>query len=118
MIILLFAFAIATFIFTILGGLFAYRRQDKLHLIIGFSAGVLITAAFLNILPEAHELRGGDQAALKVILLAAIGGFLIFHLIERISIMPVCRQGKCENILHLSRAGRLAAASFVFRSLL
>lgn len=118
MIILLFGFAIATFIFTILGGLFAYRRQDKLHLIIGFSAGVLITAAFLNILPEAYELRGGDQAALKVILLAAIGGFLFFHLIERISIMPVCRQGKCENILHVSRAGRLAAASLVFHSLL
>ncbi len=115
MTILLFAFAIATFLFTILGGIFAYRTQDKLHLIIGFSGGVLITAAFLDILPEAFDLRGGD---IKIILLAAIVGFLIYHLIERLSILTSCQDGKCENVLHSHRAGRLAAASLVFHSLL
>src|SRR3990170_2949840 len=100
MLYLLFIFAIATFIFTILGGLFAYRTQDKLHLIIGFSAGVLIMAAFLDILPEAYHLRGDSEGGLNMILLAAIVGFLIFHIIERLSILPACQQGKCENVLH------------------
>ena len=78
---LLFGFAIATFIFTLMGGFFAYRAQDKLHLIISFSAGVLITAAFLDLLPEAFNLHDGGDAGLKLILLAAIGGFLAFHLV-------------------------------------
>lgn len=118
MLILLFLFAIATFVFTILGGFFAYRAQDKLHLIIGFSAGVLITAAFLDILPESFHLRGEGEGSLNVILLAAISGFLLFHIIERISILPTCQSGKCENVLHSHRVGRLAAASLVFHSLL
>ena len=117
MIILLFAFALATFIFTLLGGFLAYRMQDKLHLVISFSAGVLITAAFLYILPEAYELQGGGES-LKIILLSAIGGFFVFHVIERLSILPSCQQGKCENVLHFHHAGRLAAASLVFHSLL
>lgn len=116
--ILLFGLAIATFIFTLLGGFFAYRSQDKLHLIIGFSAGVLITAAFLDLLPEAFDLHNGGAAGLKIILLAAIGGFLIFHLIERLGVIANCRNQDCRNILHLHSVGRLSAASLVFHSLL
>lgn len=118
MIILLFGFALATFIFTILGGFFAYRAQDKLHLVISFSAGVLITAAFLDILPESFELRGGGEGDLKIILLAAIVGFLLFHLFERLSVLTSCKKGECENSLHSHQGGRLAAASLVFHSLL
>src|SRR3990167_3344866 len=116
MILLLFIFAIATFIFTLLGGYFAYKYQDKLHLVIGFSAGVLITAAFLDILPESINLVG--ESRIETILLATIGGFLIFHIIERLSILPTCSAGQCENVLHSHRAGRLSAASLVFHSLL
>jgi ZIP family zinc transporter len=118
MLILLFTFALATFIFTILGGFFAYRSQDKLHLIISFSAGVLITAAFLDLLPEAFGLRGGGEAGLKLILLSAIAGFLVFHLVERLGIIANCRNQDCRNILHLHSVGRLSAASLIFHSLL
>ncbi len=118
LIILLFAFSLATFIFTILGGFFAYRSQDKLHLIISFSAGVLITAAFLDLLPEAFGLRNGGEPGLKLILLAAIGGFLVFHLIERLGVIANCRNQECRNILHFHSVGRLSAASLVFHSLL
>lgn len=117
-VLLLFSFAIATFVFTILGGLFAYRAQDKLHLIISFSAGVLITAAFLDLLPEAFGLRGGGEAGLKLILLSAIAGFLVFHLVERLGVIANCRNKDCRNILHLHSVGRLSAASLVFHSLL
>lgn len=114
MTLLLFIFALATFIFTILGGIFAYRSQDKLHLVISFSAGVLITAAFLDILPDALTMSGNN----KIILLAAVIGFIVYHVIERVSVLPTCQDGQCENVLHHRRAGRLAAASLVFHSLL
>ncbi len=115
-IILLFSFAALTFIFTILGGFFAFQKKDKLHLVIGFSAGILLTAAFLDILPEAFELGAGTE--LNIVLLWAIIGFLIFHFVERLSLLHTCVDGRCENVLHTRSAGRFSAASLVFHSLL
>jgi ZIP family zinc transporter len=40
--------SIGTFISTLLGGLFALYLQDRLHLILGFSAGTLIGVAFFE----------------------------------------------------------------------
>ena len=116
MIFLLFSFAIATFIFTLLGGYFAFKSQDRLHLIISFSAGVLITAAFLDILPESIRLIGSSK--IELILLSTIGGFLLFYIAERLSILHSCEEDDCQNALHSHRAGRLSAASLVFHSLL
>ena len=45
----------AAFIATFLGGLFALRFKDKLHLITGFSAGAIIGVAFFDLLPESHH---------------------------------------------------------------
>jgi ZIP family zinc transporter len=56
--------SIAAFIFTILGGLFALKFKDKLHLILGFSAGAVIGVAFFDLLPESIELAGGDATVL------------------------------------------------------
>ena len=50
------AVSIGTFIATLLGGLFGLYQQDRLHLILGFSAGALIGAAFFDLIPEAFEL--------------------------------------------------------------
>ena len=44
--------ALAIFIFTFLGGLFALKFKDKLHLILGFSAGSVIGVAFFDLLSE------------------------------------------------------------------
>ena len=47
--------ALAAFVATLLGGFFALRLSDKLHLILGFSAGAIIGVAFFDLLPEAIE---------------------------------------------------------------
>jgi hypothetical protein len=39
-----------------MGGLLALRLRDKLHLILGFSAGAVIGVAFFDLLPEAVTL--------------------------------------------------------------
>jgi hypothetical protein len=50
------AVSIGTFIATLLGGLFGLYQQDRLRLILGFSAGALIGAAFFDLIPKAFEL--------------------------------------------------------------
>ena len=45
--------AAAAFLSTLFGGLLALKLRDKLHLILGFSAGAVIGVAFFDLLPEA-----------------------------------------------------------------
>ena len=49
---MIFLIATATFLSTILGGLFALQLKDRLHLILGFSAGAVIGVAFFDLIPE------------------------------------------------------------------
>ena len=50
--------SILAFASTLLGGLFAIHFKDRLHLILGFSAGLVIGVAFLDLIPEEIELGG------------------------------------------------------------
>jgi ZIP family zinc transporter len=50
------AFTVITFFSTLSGGLFALRFKDKLHLVLGFSAGAVIGVSFFELLPESMEL--------------------------------------------------------------
>ena len=65
---------------TLLGGLFALRYQDKLHLILGFSAGAVLGVALFDLLPEAFSLAGKDYAAATVTLFVAVGFFAFMFL--------------------------------------
>lgn len=67
--------ACAVFAATMLGGLVALRLQDKLHLILGFSAGAVVAVAFFDLLPEALELASGRYATTTIISTVAIGFF-------------------------------------------
>lgn len=75
--------AIATFVATFIGGLIALRFRDKLHLILGFSAGAVIAVAFFDLIPEAFELSEGVREAESVALFIAIG-FFVYLLIDRV----------------------------------
>ena len=70
--------SVLTFFSTALGGLFALRRRNQLYLVMGFSAGVLVAAALLDLLPEAlefaHQLSTWSD---KTVFFAAALGFLI-----------------------------------------
>ncbi len=45
-------FAIATFFSTLIGGIVGIKNRERLHIIISFTAGVLIAVCFFDILPE------------------------------------------------------------------
>jgi zinc transporter ZupT len=80
--VLLVAIAAAAFLSTFLGGLFAIGLRDKLHLILGFSAGAVIAVAFFDLLPEAIGF-GEKYDAPAVILRWAALGFLSYLVLDR-----------------------------------
>lgn len=69
----------AAFIATLVGGLFALKFRDKLHLILGFSAGAVAGVALFDLLPEAIQLGTKYHSAATVALFIALGlfGYLI-----------------------------------------
>ncbi len=74
--------SLGAFLATLLGGLFALRFNDKLHLILGFSAGAVIGVAFFDLIPEAIEL-GGDKFSVSVITSIIALGFVLYMILDR-----------------------------------
>jgi zinc transporter ZupT len=77
---------LATVISTLLGGLFAIKRQDKLHLILGFSAGAVVGVAFFDLLPEALQL-GSTRYGPRLIAALIAAGFLLYMLLNRVVLL-------------------------------
>jgi zinc transporter ZupT len=107
------ALSLAAFISTLLGGLFALYFRDRLHLILGFSAGALIGVAFFDLIPESLELASaaGGQAVAGVM----AAGFAGYMLLDR-TVAPHGDKGpRMEKMWHqgVLGAGSLAAHSFL-----
>ncbi len=76
-------FALSTFFSTLLGGLVALRNRDRLHLVLGFTAGVLLGVVAFDLLPEIFELSGGTGSGVPTVMLTFAAGFIALHLLER-----------------------------------
>jgi len=106
------AIGIATFIATLLGGLFALKFKDKLHLILGFSAGAILGVAFFDLLPEAISLGERSYSAGLVTSVVALG-FVIYMVLDRMIILHSDQEGSFHE-----NKGRLGAGSLSFHSFL
>ena len=74
---------LSTFFSTTLGGLFALRHRDRLHLILGFTAGVILGVVAFVVLPEIAALTNRTHTSFKVPMIALAAGFLGFHVVEK-----------------------------------
>jgi ZIP family zinc transporter len=77
-------FIILTFFSTLIGGLVGLRFKDKLHLVLGFTAGVLISVVAFDILPELFELVTSTNTNIMYPMIALVSGFLLFHIAEKV----------------------------------
>jgi zinc transporter ZupT len=105
---------LATAISTILGGLLAIRFKDKLHLILGFSAGAVLGVALFDLLPEAIELTKETYPVQLVMIFVALG-FSVYMLLDRFSLVHGHDEACCENPSH---NGKLGASALTFHSFL
>jgi len=99
---------------TFLGGLFALKFRDKLHVILGFSAGAVLGVAFFDLLPEAFNLGQTGYGTSFLATTVALG-FLIYLVLDRTITLHFCPNEKCENPEHKGRlgAGTLSVHSFL-----
>lgn len=104
----------AAVISTFLGGLFAIRFKDKLHLILGFSAGAVIGVAFFDLLPESIELATKSYSLGCVVAFIAIG-FTAYMILDRAFSLHMHEKEQCENPSH---SGKLGAIALCFHSFL
>lgn len=74
--------AVGAFAVTLAGGLLALKFKDKMHAILGFSAGAVIAVAFFDLLPESLELGSGTYALADITGFVALG-FLVYLILDR-----------------------------------
>ena len=104
--------AFATFISTLLGGLFAFRFRDRLHLVLGFSAGAVIGVAFFELLPEAIELAGENFSTATITSIVAIG-FVFYLFLDRVITLHTHGEEKECRERGVLGAGSLSIHSFL-----
>jgi len=76
--------ALVAFVSTALGGAFAVRYSRALHLILGFTAGVLLGVVGFDVLPELFELTRTHAIDPMRPMIALVTGFLLFHASEKL----------------------------------
>ncbi|HEY1615406.1 MAG TPA: ZIP family metal transporter [Rhizomicrobium sp.] len=72
---LILAVALGTGCATFAGGALALRLADRLHLLLGFSAGAVIAVAFFDLLPESIRLGAGTCDPATILSISALGFF-------------------------------------------
>ena len=78
--------ACAAFCVTYAGGLFALRLHDKLHLVLGFSAGAVVAVGLVDLIPEAISL-GSDYHTPATLLTWTTLSFVLYLLLDRIQLL-------------------------------
>jgi zinc transporter ZupT len=106
----------AAFLATLLGGGFALRYRDQLHLILGFSSGAVLGVALFDLLPEALDLTRGHFSAATVTLVVAIGFFAFMFLSRVLLLHPEHDEDGHEHAD--PRLGSVSAASLSLHSFL
>ena len=109
--------SVATFVSTSLGGLFALRHRDRLHLVMGFTAGVLVGLVSFDLLPEIFREINSQKLDPSVPMLALVAGFLAFHIAEKLTLIHSGHEE--EYALHKHpRVGLLSALALSGHSFL
>ena len=98
---------------TFVGGIFALRFRDRLHLILGFSAGAVAGLALFDLLPEAMSLGMIYHTSTTIAFFIAVG-FFGYLILDRLILLHTHEEDDTENAPRGSfGALTLAAHSFL-----
>ncbi len=97
--------------------MFALRFKDKLHLILGFSAGAIIGVAFFDLLPEAIELGSKNYEISFITSITALG-FIAYTILDRFVFFHSHHGEEHEHNTELNKRGILGAGSLSLHSFL
>jgi zinc transporter ZupT len=107
--------SIGTFITTMLGGIFALKFQNKLYLILGFSAGALLGVVFFDLLPTSFELSGAKYGMSNVGCVIALG-FSVYMMLDRTIL--IFNQNRNRKADAGNLRGTMAASILMLHSLI
>ncbi|MFA6279042.1 MAG: ZIP family metal transporter [Candidatus Paceibacterota bacterium] len=106
--------SIAVFAATLVGGVFALKFRDRLHLILGFSAGAVAGVALFDLLPEAFELGAKYHDVATVSLFIALG-FFGYLILDRLILLHTHDEDSTgHEASHRGSFGALTLASHSF----
>src|SRR5258707_239794 len=105
---------IAAVLSTLLGGTLALKLRDKLHLILGFSAGAVIAVAFFDLMPESLELARDHEPATVIGFVAL--GFLLYLLLDRLLVLGHSDSEDSHAAEHSHTRGHIRAGSLSLHS--
>jgi zinc transporter ZupT len=105
-----------TFISTLLGGITGLRNSNRLHRLLGFTAGVLIGVVAFDLMPEIFASISHGVTARQA-MVALVVGFLAFHTVEK-SILIHHSQEKEYEVHHHPQVGLASALALSGHSFL
>lgn len=107
--------SLVTFLSTFGGGLFALKFRDRLHLILSFTAGVLLGVVCFDLLPEIFELAREHELDSMDAMIALVVGFLVFHSLEKFLLLHHAHEGEYATHRH-PEVGVMSAFALVGHS--
>jgi zinc transporter ZupT len=109
------AFILSTFVSTIVGGLVALKFKDRRHLLLGFTAGVLLSVVAFDLLPEIFEMAQNNGFDSRMAMVALVVGFLIFHVAEKVFLVHHSHEADYGEHNHQA-LGKLSASALILHS--
>lgn len=113
----LFLFAFATFLSTLTGGIIAIKNKARLHLILGYTAGIILGVIAFDILPETFKLASEHHIDPTKPMVALVVGFLLFHIFEKTLLIHHAHETEYGRHRH-PQVGILSALALSGHSLL
>lgn len=108
--------SIGTFFSTLAGGLTGIKNQDRLHRLLGYTAGVLLGVVAFDLLPEIFRNLNEQHRSPTGAMIALVTGFLLFHIIEKSILIHHTNEAEYEvhKHPHVGWASALALSGHSF----
>ena len=104
-----------TFVSTLLGGLVSVRFRSKMHILLGFTAGVILGLIAFDLMPEIFNLLNETGVSPLYPMTAFVAGILIFHSLEQFFRIHHAQEERYARHSH-PFLGQLSASALVLHS--